>query len=175
MTVDEFLAWAEGQPGRYELYHGRVYAMSPERVGHAAMKFRVARALDDGIRRGGLGCHMLPDGATVRVDPDTAHEPDALVYRGPKLPRDVLEVPDPVIVVEVLSPATRRIDAAAKFAGYFRVPSVRHYLMIDPDNPPVIHHHRRDDGSILSRIVADGVIELDPPGLEINLAELYPA
>ena len=33
MTVDEFLAWAEGQKGRYELYNGVVYAMPPERAG----------------------------------------------------------------------------------------------------------------------------------------------
>jgi hypothetical protein len=31
MTVDEYLAWAEGQPGRYELLDGVVFAMSPGR------------------------------------------------------------------------------------------------------------------------------------------------
>jgi Uma2 family endonuclease len=35
MSVDEYLAWAEGQPGRFELYAGTVYAMTPERAGHA--------------------------------------------------------------------------------------------------------------------------------------------
>jgi Uma2 family endonuclease len=36
MTVDEFIDWAAAQPGgRYELLDGKVYAMSPERVGHA--------------------------------------------------------------------------------------------------------------------------------------------
>ena len=30
MSVDEFLAWAEANPGRYELFRGEVYAMSPE-------------------------------------------------------------------------------------------------------------------------------------------------
>ena len=118
---------------------------------------------------------MLPDGATARVDTHTAHEPDALVDCGPILPNHALEVPNPVIVVEVLSPSARRIDASAKFMGYFRLPNVRHYLIIDPDNPPIIHHHRRDDGSILSRIVAGGIIELDPPGIEIAMADLYPA
>ncbi|MEA2990445.1 MAG: hypothetical protein QOG83_3156, partial [Alphaproteobacteria bacterium] len=35
LTVDEYLAWAEGRPGRYELYEGIVYAMTPERAVHA--------------------------------------------------------------------------------------------------------------------------------------------
>jgi len=38
MTVDEFLAWAEGQPGRYELRNGVVHAMSPEGAGYAEVK-----------------------------------------------------------------------------------------------------------------------------------------
>ena len=37
-----------------------------------------------------------------------AHGPDALVYSGPELPDDANEVPNPVIVVEVASPSTRK-------------------------------------------------------------------
>lgn len=40
MTVDEFLAWASDKEGRYELYAGQVYAMSPERAGHAKVSWR---------------------------------------------------------------------------------------------------------------------------------------
>ena len=116
MTVNEYLAWAEGRPGRYELYAGSVYAMAPERVGLAKTKFASPTALLAGIERTGLPCHMLPDGVTVRVDETTAHEPDALVYSGKELPDDALETPNPVTVVEVLSPSTRHIDASAKLA-----------------------------------------------------------
>src|SRR5215211_4707084 len=98
MTVDEYLAWAEGQPGRYELYDGAIYAMSPEGAGHAEVKFAVQTALAAGIRQRGLPCHMLPDGMTVRVDVRTAYEPDALVYCGSKLPRSAFAIPNPVIV-----------------------------------------------------------------------------
>ena len=45
MTVDEFLAWAEDQPGRHELFRGVVYAMTPKRAVHAAVKFAVQTAL----------------------------------------------------------------------------------------------------------------------------------
>jgi Uma2 family endonuclease len=33
MTVDEFLAWAEGRPGRYELVDGEVFAIRPSARG----------------------------------------------------------------------------------------------------------------------------------------------
>jgi Uma2 family endonuclease len=175
MTVDEYLAWAEGQEGHFELYAGKVYAMSPERAGHAKIKFNVQAALLAGIRRAGLPCHMLPDGMTVRINDSTAHEPDALVYCGLELPASALEVPSPIIVVEVLSPSTRRIDASLKLAGYFRLPSVTHYLIVDPDQPLIIHHTRADGGKILTSIVREGTIMLDPPGLEVAFSDVYGA
>src|SRR5438132_2347051 len=106
MTVDEFLAWAESQPGRFELYGGTVYAMTPERAQHAKVKFAVQTALAAGIRRAALPCHMLPDGMTVRVDRDTAHELDALVYCGQEIPGSSVEVSNPGVLIEVLSPST---------------------------------------------------------------------
>ncbi len=173
MTVDEFLAWAEGEEGRYELYHGQVYAMAPQRPAHALTKFAVQTALAEGIRRAGLSCIMYPDGMTVRISDTTAHEPDALVYCGPKLPQDALEIPNPIIVVEVLSPSTRRIDGSAKLKGYFSLPSVHHYLIADPGKPPLIHHQRQGDGTILTRLVSEGVLRLDPPGFEIGVDEMF--
>ena len=126
MTVEEFLAWAEGQPGRYELFRGEIYATSPETVGHAESKAAVYAALAAGIRQRHLPCHALPDGVTVRINDETVYEPDALVYCGDKLAPSALEVPNPVVIVEVLSPSTRRVDASLKLAGYFRLPSVAH-------------------------------------------------
>jgi len=173
MSVDEFLVWAEGQDGRWELYNGVPYPMAPEQTGHGQVKFAVQTALVKGIRKAGLPCHMLPDGATVRVSRHTAHEPDALVYCGPKLPRNAIEVPGPVIVVEVASPSTRKIDASFKLTGYFSLASVQHYLIVDPDGPPLVHHRRQGDGTILTTIVHDGVLTLAPPGIEVGVADCF--
>ena len=173
MNVDEYLAWAKGHPGRYELYDGIVYDMSPEGAGHAKIKFAVQTALAAGISARGLPCHMLPDGMTVRVEARTAFEPDALVYCGQEVAPAMLEIPNPVIVVEVLSPSTRHIDASKKLAGYFRLPSVAHYLIVDPTEPLILHHTRGTGDAILTHIVREGEIALDPPGLELRLADVY--
>jgi Uma2 family endonuclease len=173
MTVDEYLAWADGQPGRYELKDGSVFAMSPESLGHAEKKAAVHAALLADIRARGLPCHALPDGTTVRIDDATAYEPDAVVYCGARHPPSAVEVPNPVIVVEVLSPSTRHIDLSAKLADYFRLPSVAHYLIVDPDKPRIVHHARSTGDTILTRIVSSGSISLDPPGIELALNTVY--
>ncbi len=176
MTVDEFLVWAETQPERrFELVHGQPIAMSPERARHAEAKAEIYVALRNAIHRAALPCHVLPDGMTVRIDDETAFEPDALIYCGPRVDGDEVEVPNPIIVVEVLSPATAKYDTGAKLAGYFQVPSVQHYLIVDPASRLIVHHARQDDTTIITRVVTDGTIDLTPPGLALALPDVFPS
>ena len=174
MTADEFIAWAMEQPdgGRYELVGGEVVGMAPERVARARVKARVFNALADAIERGGLACEAFPDGMAVQVSADTVYEPDAQVRCGPRLPGSAVTIPDPVVVVEVLSPSTRAHDAGAKLGGYFLLPSVRHYLLLDIRTRTLIHHARAEDGGIATRIARDGAVRLDPPGTALDVAEL---
>lgn len=173
-TTDEFLAWALEQPtGRYELDNGVVVAMSPERADHARVKGQAWLSLRRAIAARSLACEALPDGLTVRIGERTAYEPDALVRRGPPLPGDAIEAGDPVIVVEVVSPSSRGIDKGAKLAGYFTLPSVVHCLIVDTDQRVVIHHRRVGDGRIATRVVDDGPLALDPPGLTIEVADIF--
>ena len=175
MTVDEFLVWAEGQEGRWELYNGVPYAMSPERTGRAKVKLAVHVALLRAIGRANLPCHLLADGAAVRISRHVMHIPDALVYCGLELPDDALEVPNPVILVEVASPSTRKMDDTVKLTSYFSLPSVHHYLIVDPEGPPVVHHCHQGDGTILKSLVHEGTLPLSPPGIELAVADLFAA
>jgi Uma2 family endonuclease len=171
MTVDEFLAWAEGREGRWELYNGVPYAMPSERVGHIEVKGAVYLALLRAVRKAGVPCHVLTDGSGVRISQHVMHGPDAIVYCGSKLPDDALEVPNPLILVEVLSPSTRRFDETVKRDGYFSLPSVHHYLIVDPEGP-IVHYNRQPDGTILKSEVHEGTLTLSPPGIEVGAAEL---
>ncbi|MCJ2071122.1 Uma2 family endonuclease [Methylobacterium sp. J-030] len=173
MTVDEFLVWAEGRPGRYELVDGEIFAMSPERARHGLVKYAAQTALHRAIGQAGLACHMLPDGMTVRIDATTTFEPDALVYCGPLIDLDAVEVPNPVIVVEVLSPGTKSVDTGTKLIGYFKVASLCHYLILDPVDHIVIHHRRGAVKGVETDIVSEGILHLSPPGLQIAVAELF--
>ena len=173
-TADEFIAWAMEQPaGRFELDNGVVVAMAPERVNHALAKSQAWLGLRAAIAARGLACQALPDGMTVRIDERTVFEPDALVRCGPPLPGDAIEATDPVVVVEVVSPSSRGIDRGVKLAGYFSLPSVRHYLIVDTDKRVVIHHRRDEAGGIAVRILHDGSLALDPPGLAIDVPDIF--
>jgi len=174
MTVDEFLGWAEGVDGRFELIDGRPLAMAPERAAHLESKAQAWAALTRAIERAGAPCRALPDGATVRVSASTAFEPDALVYCGPRAPPEAIEIPNPVVVVEVLSEGTAARDHGLKLAGYFSLPSVMHYLILDPERRTLIHHRWGQGEVIETRILTAGPLSLDPPGLALTVGELFP-
>src|SRR5271166_6867715 len=173
MGVEEFLVWAEEREGRWELRDGEPVLMAPERAAHALTKFAAQKAIDAAIARAGLPCRMFPDGMTVRISARTAFEPDALVVCPPP-PLDAIEIPNPVIVAEVLSPSTAADDHGVKLDGYFSLPSVEHYLILDPDRRVMIHHKRGAD-AIETRILRDGLVRFDPPGLEAEIAAFFVA
>jgi Uma2 family endonuclease len=172
LTREEFRRWAEGQTRRYERIAGEPIAMSPERVVHVRLKARVWQALDRAIRDAGADCEALADGVTVEIDEDTDYEPDAVVNCGPPIDPDATVAPNPIIVVEVLSPTTQSIDSSDKLADYFRVPSIQHYLIVRAKRREIIHH-ARSGADILSRAINIGSIRLDPPGISFDVAEVY--
>jgi Uma2 family endonuclease len=171
MTVPEFLAWAETQENpRYELIEGQPVAMAPERSEHVRAKMRAANALEAAIGSAGLVCEAFVDGLTVAIDESTGYVPDALVNCGEPVPRGSMLAPNPVIVVEVLSPSTRGIDTTVKLAGYFRVPSLKHYLIVDLDRQHVVHYRRQADGTVTVAVMTEGEIVFDPPGISVAAA-----
>jgi len=175
MTREAYRSWTASQPsGRFERVEGRIVRMAAERLVHADRKALVWLGLRRAVAAAGLFCHVYPDGATVETG-ESDYEPDAVVRCGEPLPNDAIAVPDPVIIVEVLSPSTRHVDLTRKLAGYFLLPSLRHYLIFWADETRVVHHRRPVDGAdIQTRIISAGPIVLDPPGLTITLEEVYP-
>ncbi len=75
--------------------------------------------------------------------------PDVLVTCPPfrRDLRDAITLLDATVIVEVLSPSTRRYDRLAKFNNYIELPSLRHYLLVEPDQIGVEHRFKLEDGN----------------------------
>jgi hypothetical protein len=45
-------------------------------------------------------------------------------------------------------------------------------LLIDPDRALIVHHKRGSGDAIETRIVSGPTLRLDPPGLDLDVAEM---
>src|SRR5262249_47356707 len=108
MTIPEFLDWSPAREGRYQLVRGQALAMAPESIQHSRVKLAFFNAISAAIRRAGLPCEAIIAGPGVAIADDTCYIPDVTAYCGERAGGDVRLVPDPITVVEVLSPSTER-------------------------------------------------------------------
>ena len=112
MTVAEFLAWDDGTDTRYELIDGRPVAMAPAAPSHSIIASKIAGALErrraeTSLLREHRGWVTTPDRS------DTFYEADVVVSCSPRQP-GMTTIPEPVIVIEVLSPSTIEHDRGRK-------------------------------------------------------------
>ena len=150
---------------------GRSWRRRPERGAHLRMKLAAVLALKRAVAAAGVDCQALPNGATVEVG-ESDFEPDAAVNCGERMDDDAVVLPNPVVVVEVLSPGTSTYNFTRKLAGYLTVPSIQHYLIVHPVKRQVVHY-RRTGEAFETTIRGSGPIALDPPGITITVEELY--
>ena len=147
--------------------------MPSESFDHIDVKFFVCLVLKEIIASSGMPLHALSDGATVRIDSANANGPDALVYAGPKRPGRSVALSDPLIVVEVVSPTSGRRERIRKRLDYFSLPSVEHYLIVDPEDRTVTHFDRSNwqgEGRVAE---AADTISLVPPGIDFPVRRCF--
>ena len=178
MTVGEFLGWSEEQAddARYELVAGvAVRLMAPTNLRHAQIQYNAGQALRRSIGEAGLPCRVYDAGPGVAVghDGDECRIPDVVVTCAETIDEAARLVPEPTIVVEVASPSTRLADVNDKVEFYGGIASVRHYLVIEQDRRRVVYHGRGRSGGLEPRILREGEIALDPPGIRLVLDDLY--
>ena len=172
MDAHDFLAWCLDQELDYELVDGVPVAMTRARRRHDQIVVNVIAELRNQLR--GATCRPFSDDTAVHIPNGNIRRPDAGVDCG-IFDDQAMAADQPVLVVEVLSPSTRAFDMVGKLEEYKTVASLRHVLLVDPDEPQVLHWMRADDGAWTHhpREGLDAAIALAPPGVTLRLADVY--
>jgi Uma2 family endonuclease len=124
---DAFVAWENRQSARYELIDGVVRMMSGGTLAHDLISANIIAELRARLR--GSGCSVHGSNLKVRCGSGSVVYPAAFVRCGPA-DADATEIDDPVLVVEVESPKTKRYDMHDKRQAYQATASVRHVLFV---------------------------------------------
>ena len=172
MTQKEFFDWAEAQEKRYEFDGFQPIAMTGGDLGHSRLIRNVNRQLANRLE--GKSCESLGPDAGVATIGDTVRYPDAVVTCAKFSARDRV-VPSPVIVFEVVSPSSVRIDRIVKLREYQAVSTIRRYVIIEPDALAITVFSRDHEGETFraNGLAEDDILQLTEIGIEIPVATIY--
>ena len=178
-TYSDLVALPDDQM-RHELIDGEHFVLPSPATTHQEISKRLFRALDAHAERHRLG-EVLYAPFDIKLSPYTVLVPDLVFFTTARFADVVNEkhaVAAPDLVVEILSPGTRRRDLGRKRAVYDRE-GVREYWMLDPEARSVTVLRRPRAGAGLTDVtvltLADGgALESRLfPGLRIPLREVF--
>ncbi len=144
-TREEYFALEETTEIKHEFYNGEIFAMSGGTFNHATIGVNVVTAFK--IKLCAKCC--TPTNSDMRIETPNGliTYPDAAVFCGqPELTENKCALINPVVIIEVLSPSTRRYDEGGKFALYRSIPTFQDYLLIDSEKI-FVQHFRKIDNS----------------------------
>lgn len=141
-TFADVLTWDEDD--RIEIINGEPFMMAPPSRVHQEIVAELTRQLGNYL--GGKRCKVYPAPFGVRLfekDGETPDDVDTMVEPDLSVICDRSKLDDhgckgaPDLVIEILSPSTRRRDRLVKLDLYQRA-GVREYWVVDPDTQSVM-------------------------------------
>jgi Uma2 family endonuclease len=175
ISREEYLQGELASEIRHEYVAGNIYAMSGGTLNHQ----RIAGNFSYIAKSQLAGKPCFPTGSDFKLlvplggDEEAFYYPDGMIICVP-VPGDALFTASPSVILEVLSPNTRRIDEVQKLRDYITIPTLGTYILAETESP-YLTLHRRDGAGFRRETLSgpDAILDLPEAGISISLAELY--
>ena len=177
MTVAEFLDWRGDDTDRkFELVDGEPRAMAPASDTHGTMQITIGSILRSHLRGHRPGCRVVGEpGIVPRVSGSTNLRIPDLAVTCTANEANQRAVPDPVLIIEILSPSNEA-ETLQNVWAYATIPSVREILLVSSTKIGAELLRRQADGTWPEQpegIGHSGEIRLDSIDFQGPLAEFY--
>lgn len=176
MTVEAFLAWADRQPGKWQLVDGWPRARAPASTTHGLIQARAASLIERHIEGTRGPCRTVIAASIVPASFKRRNARGADLAITCSLPaEDEWALKDPVFILEILSPSNEQ-DTRANVWVYMTMPSVRQILLLASTAVRGEMFQRRDDGTWPEEaqgLAAGDTVRVEPIGFECPLAAFY--
>ncbi len=172
MTREQFFQWAEAREGRWEFDGFQPVAMTGGTLDHSQIGASLLVAL--AVRLKGSGCGPLGSDAGVATIDGAVRYPDALVTCA-KAPGASRLAPGVVVVFEVVSPPSARVDRIDKLREYAAVPSILRYVILEQTSVGMsVFERRQGDAPWTATSLVEGeTLRMPEIGIEVQVDEFY--
>lgn len=168
VTEEDYLAGELLSEVKHEYVGGFVYAMSGGRNVHNRIATRALVVLGGLLEEG--TCEPYNSDTKIRIrfpDHTKYYYPDVSVVCRSNPPEDLYQ-DEPVLLVEVLSGTTRRLDFGEKKDAYLSLPCLDVYLLVETKKPSIVVYRR--NGDVFESETWEGLDATIPlPSLRISL------
>jgi Uma2 family endonuclease len=158
---------------RHEYINGVIYAMTGASVAHNLITTELTFVIKNHLRGG--PCRAFSETLKLHLKfgaDEMFYYPDVMVACDREgWGKDFIH--NPILVVEVLSPSTQRIDLQEKALSCRRLASVEEYVVVAQNEPKITVHRRAENWVPQSCVGSDSVAEFRSIGLSFPLAEVY--
>lgn len=186
LSVEEFLAWDDGTDTIYELIDGRVVPKfgppDAAKLELMSMSFpsrphnTIAKNIAVEIAMAGKAADWLIEGpAAVRIPGrEKVYLPDLVIAPPNSMAHNDRFVPDPVVIIEILSPTNTADEVFSKIWAYRTIPSVQELLIISARSIGAeVQRRAGDRWEIAASTDRSGFLPLGAIGIDLPMAGLY--
>ena len=176
VTLEEYFAREDAATTKSEYFDGEIVAMTGATPAHVRITSKLMRLLDEQLD--GQPCEAFDSDMRVYVEEcNVSFYPDRTVTCDtPQFMNTPLAtLLNPILIIEVLSASTERIDRGYKFDCYRTIPSLATYVLISQWEPRIEVFTRQEDGSWRFDVASglDASMPLPAINCELRLAEVY--
>jgi Uma2 family endonuclease len=171
LSEADYLAGENDSQLRHELIDGMAYAMTGASDKHNRISVNLTYQLMAGLRSKGSPCFAYTADMKVKVRNDFYY-PDVMVVCDTKDTQHAYYKTRPLIIIEVLSPATRRLDKTLKRLAYQSLDSLQEYLLID-QNQAEVELFTRHSGWQAEYFYLGDSIALPSIGVTVSVTDIY--
>ncbi len=164
-NLSEFLEWERDRDSRYEFVDACPRQLCEEHSEHRRVLDNLVRLLAAAIDVD--TCEVYRRSYKV-IAPTIAVIPDLVVTQ------TLTRFPEPVLIAEVVSPATASEDRGERWAAFQTLPSLLMYMLVEHTQPRVELFSRERTGWMYQSFLSPGaVLPLRQPNVELPMREIY--
>jgi Uma2 family endonuclease len=175
-SVEEYLEMEKESPTKNEYYNYEIFAMAGAGPRHNVIAVNVLRDLANALR--GKPCR--PYGSDLRIHiPENSlfTYPDISVICGNIIPsyEDEETATKPILIIEILSPSTRKYDCGEKFALYRDISTLKEFITIDSEQTKIEAHriNERNNWELYQYKHPGDVLEMPCINFNLPLRHIY--
>lgn len=169
LTEEDYFLFEERSEIRHELINGNLYEMSGVSIFHNDIVMQLIVLFNQILNKKNF--RIAFESYKFKTPDKNFLYPDVMIFENDPAK---YYTENPILIIEVLSPSTRKYNLVDKFIQYQKAETLQYYLCIEPEKKVVIFYFKTEEDWMTETFTNDDdVISLPQLSVIITLKDIY--